>query len=147
MQEGLKWHRAGRQALAVDRYQAAVEADPSFYEAYFNMGLAAFQTAGWQLSLSSFEMAMALRPDSVDAHYNFCIALQKANYPQDALHELKLLAVKEPNGTRAHLALGNLYDQIFRDPGKARVHYEKVLQLEPRHPKAGKIRIWLSRRQ
>jgi Tfp pilus assembly protein PilF len=142
--EGLKWHRSRRQALAVEQYQAAVQADPAYYEAYFNMGVAAFETADWQLCLASYEMAMALKPESLDVRYNFCVALQRANYPLDALRELKTLLQKNAKEARAHLAIANLYDQVFRDPKQAREHYIKVLELDPRHPEAQRIRLWLS---
>ena len=66
--EGLKWHRSGRQALGIERYQAAAEADPSYFEPYFNMGVAAYETADWQLCLVSYEMAMALNPERSEEH-------------------------------------------------------------------------------
>jgi Flp pilus assembly protein TadD len=48
-----------------------------------------------------------------------------------------------PNETRAHLTLGNLYAQELQDKSRARAHYLRVLELNPRHPEATSIRYWL----
>jgi Flp pilus assembly protein TadD len=39
--------------------------------------------------------------------------------------------------------LGNLYAEQLRDIPRARQHYNKVLQLDPRNPQAQSIRYWL----
>ena len=144
LSEGLKWHRAGRQAVAIQHYQAAAKSDPSYFHAYYNQGLAAYQMADWQHSLYSYEVALALQPDHADAQYNFCLALKQANYPLDAVHELLRLLQNHPNHDGAHLTLGNLYAQQFNDYKKARMHYSKVLEIKPRHPEAARIRYWLA---
>jgi len=52
------------------------------------------------------------------------------------------LLVTYPNEARAHLTLGNLY-AILRQPARAREHYVKVLEIDPRNPQAPNIRDWL----
>ena len=81
---------------------------------------------------------------AVDARYNFALVLKQANYLADAVNELERLLASYPNETRANLALGNLYAQQFHQPAKARQHYLKVLEVDPRHPQAGAIRYWLA---
>jgi hypothetical protein len=49
-----------------------------------------------------------------------------------------------PNDARGHLALGNLYAQQLHQPAKARDHYLRVLETDPRNPQAEAIRRWLS---
>lgn len=144
LNEGMKWHRAGRQAVAIQHYQAAAKLDPSYFHAYYHQGLAAYQTADWQHSLYSYEVALAIQPDHADAHFNFCLALKQANYPLDAVNELQKLLQAHPDHDGAHLTLGNLYSQQFNDFKKARIHYSKVLELKPRHPEAARIRYWLA---
>jgi Tfp pilus assembly protein PilF len=70
--------------------------------------------------------------------------LLQSNYPIDAANELEKVLASEPNDTRAQLALGNIYAQQLRQPAKARQHYLKVLEVEPQHPQAVAIRIWLA---
>ena len=89
-------------------------------------------------------MALAIQPDSIDARYNFALALKAGGYVPDAVNELKKILVREPDEVRVHLALGNLYAQKLREPNEAREHYLKVLELDPGNPSAAEIRNWLS---
>ena len=142
--QGVKEQKAKRISQAIGEYQKATKADPAYFEAYYNLGLATYESGAWQQSLSVYEYALALRPDSVDARYNFALALRKAGYPQDAAVELARLLQNNSNETRAHLALGNLFAQQLNQPQLAREHYLKVLNSDPRHPQAAEIRYWLA---
>jgi tetratricopeptide (TPR) repeat protein len=141
---GVKDQRDGRLTPAVTEYLAAVQADNSFFEAHYNLGLAAFELGHLSRSLSAYEYALSIKPTHLDARFNFALALQKANYPRDAANELEKLLADYPGEARAHLTLANLFAQQLGQPAPAREHYLQVLQLEPRHPQAGAIRFWLS---
>ena len=39
--------------------------------------------------------------------------------------------------------MANLYAEQLKQPQLAREHYSKVLELDPNHPKAERIRLWL----
>jgi len=135
--------RAGRLSEATQAYQAATQTDPAYFEAYYNLGLASAQAGHLAESLVAYETALALMPDSRDAGYNFALALKEAGFHLDAVSELEKLVSKQPNDTRGRLVLANLYAQQLRQPAKARPHYLKVLELEPRHPQADSIQRWL----
>jgi Flp pilus assembly protein TadD len=141
---GLEAQKSNRLPEAIQQYRLATQMDPAFFGAYYNLGLAASDTGNFSTALSAYEKALALEPDSVDARYNFALTLRKAEYPVDAANELEKLLAKSPNEARAHLALGNLYAQLFHLPSRARPHYLKVVELEPRNPQAGAIRFWLA---
>jgi Flp pilus assembly protein TadD len=87
---------------------------------------------------------LALQPDSINARYNFALALKQGNYAHDAARELERILEAKPDEVRAHLTLGNLYAQQLDEPYKARLHYLKVIQLDPRNPQAPAIRYWLA---
>jgi tetratricopeptide (TPR) repeat protein len=142
--EGVKAQSAHRLEEAVQAYRKAIQMDPSYFEAHYNLGLA--QAALGQLAgaLASYEDALAIEPQSLDARYNFALTLRQANYIPDAVAEFKKVIKTYPNEARAHLALGNLYSQHLNEPALARTHYLKVLQVEPRHPQAAAIRYWLA---
>jgi tetratricopeptide (TPR) repeat protein len=125
-------------------YRLAARLDPSLFEAQYNLGLAATEAGNLSLALTAYENALAIQPTSLDARYNLALVLKQANYLTDAVNELERVLASYPNETRAHLALGNLYAQQFGQPAKARQHYRKVLEVEPRHPQAGAIRYWLA---
>jgi tetratricopeptide (TPR) repeat protein len=142
--QGVKEQKAKRLSQAIAEYQKATKADPAYFEAYYNLGLASSESGAWQQSLGAYEYALALQPDSVDARYNFALALKKGGYPQDAADELQTILQKNPNETRAHLSLANLFAQQLNQPQLAREHYIKVLNTDPRHPQAAEIRYWLA---
>lgn len=142
--EGIKAQQSGKPAQALAAYQKATQTDPAYFEAYYNQGLAAYGMANWKESLIDYEHALAIKPGSVDARYNFALALQQANYPRDAGDELLEILNENPSEVRAHLLLANLYARQLNQPKLARQHYLKVLETEPRHPKAAEIRYWLA---
>lgn len=142
--QGIQAHRSGQYAQALAAYKAAVREDPSFFEAQYNLGVAAFDAGSWSEALVAFEQALALRPEDSSARLNFALSLDRANYPADAAQELELLLVRAPGSIDAHATVANLYAEKLADNDKARVHYTKVLQLNPRHPQAEAIRRWLT---
>lgn len=143
--KGLDAQRDGRFMEALQAYQAAVDANPAFFEAYYNFVVAALQLGRVRDALRMSEYALALRPDSKDARFNFALSLRRAGYFQDAAEELEQLLRRHPNDTRAWLALGNLYAQQLGQPERARQCYQRLLALEPGHPEAEAVRYWLSR--
>lgn len=141
--QGQQAHRANRLPEAAQAYRQAMQADPSYFEAHYNLGLVAYRSRSFRQSLTAWENALAIQPESVDARYNFALALKAANYPVDAADQLKQVLAADANETRAHLVLGNLFAEQFNDPAQARAHYLKVLEQDPRHPQATAIRFWL----
>jgi len=129
---------------AMKGYQQAAETDPSWFEAQYNFGVLSYRLRNFQPALAADEMALAIRPDSVDARYNFALALRAAGYVPDAVNELEKIVKANPGEARAHLVLGNLYAQQLHDTSRARQHYLKVLELDPANPQATDIQFWLS---
>jgi tetratricopeptide (TPR) repeat protein len=129
---------------AMQDYRNATQLDPSYFDAYYNLGLVAARTGANMAALRAYEFALAIRPKALDARYNFALLLRQAGYPQDSANEHNLIVAAYPNDSRAHLALGNLYAQQLNQPAKARVHYLKVLETDPRNPQAASIRYWLA---
>ena len=142
--QGVKAHQARRLPEAIQAYRTATRQDPSLFEAHYNLGLVATEAGNLPLALAAYENALAIRPRSLDARYNLALVLKDARRLNDAVRELQRVLAYYPNETRTHLALGNLYAQQFGQPAKARQHYLKVLELEPRYPQAGSIRYWLA---
>ena len=141
---GLKAQQEGRRAEAIREYQAAMRTDPAYFDAYYNLGLAALDNGDSRLALWAYEIALSIKPDSADARYNLGLALKAGGFHLDALEQLEKAVQAAPGDARPHLSLANLYAQQFRDNSAARRHYQKVLELNPRHPEAPKIRYWLA---
>ncbi len=142
--QGSRAHQAGRLAEAVQSYENAIRLDPAFFQAYYNLALAAAANGNLSQALTAYETALAIRPDSLDARYNFAVMLKQANYILDAEKQLENLLADHPNEARAHIALANIFARQLRQPAKAREHYTKALELDPGSPQAPAIRYWLS---
>jgi len=142
--QGVKLQEERRYTDAVQAYRRAVQADPAFFDAQYNLGLAAAESGSTALALSAYETALTLEPESLDARYNFGLVLKQAGYIPDAVAQFEKILAQYPNDARTHLALGNLYAQQLRDNAKARQHYQAVLAVAPQSPQAGAIAYWLS---
>lgn len=144
--EGVEHHKGNRLGAAMDGYKRALRADPAFFEAQLNLGLAANQSGDLPLALAALEDAARLKPDSAEARYHFAIALQRAHYPLDAIEEFKRAIALAPEDARAYFGLANLYAQTLNNPAQAEPHYRKVIALQPNHRQAAQIRAWLAQR-
>ena len=141
--------QAEKWAEAEQYYVAAAAADPSWFQAQYNAGVIAHRLHDYSVALPRYELALANQPDSgnadsVNARYNFALALRSTGYSLDAAEELKKILAVKPDEIRAHLALGNLCAQSLHDVAQARQHFLRVLELQPDIPQAGDIRFWLS---
>lgn len=125
-------------------YQTAVQLDPAYFEAQHNLAVAALNLGNLPVALSASENALALRPDSTSARWNYVIALQRGRYAADAAEELEKYVAVERSNARASLMLAGLYALDLGEPDNARPHYEHVLAVDPQHPQAESIRQWLS---
>lgn len=141
---GVQEQQAKRLPQAIQSYRRAAQLDPAFFDAHYNLGLAATQNGNLPLALAAYETALAIEPESLDARYNFGLVLKQAGYVFDAVTQFEKILAKYPNDGRAHLALGNLYAQQLQDPARAREHYMAVLSIAPQSPQAGAIRYWLT---
>jgi tetratricopeptide (TPR) repeat protein len=143
--EGWRAQQAKQLAEAAAAYRKAIQLDPGYFDAYFNLGAVSVQSGNVAAGLAAYETALAIEPDSSAARFNFAVALSK-NYPMDAASEFEKLLAKsptDPNAIWAHFAVANLYANQLRQPAKAREHYEKVLEMSPNFSQAGMIRNWL----
>lgn len=141
--QGQEAQRARRMSEAIQHYRRAVSADGSYFEAHYALGRALFETRSFKASCAEWETALAIQPDFSDARYNFAFTLKAAGQYRDAAAELEKLLALHPDEARAHLTLGNLYAEQLGDKPRARLHYNRVLELEPRNPQAQAIRYWL----
>jgi tetratricopeptide (TPR) repeat protein len=142
--DGRRAQQAHRLADAINSYRAAIQQDPTYFEACYNLASANAEAGDLPGAITAYESALAIRPDSLDAHYNLALVLKQNNDFTRSVSEFEKLLEKYPNDSRSHLALGNLYAQQLHDPAKARQHYLKVLETDPHNPQASTIRFWLT---
>lgn len=141
--EGSQAQQAGQLSESAEDYRQAIQADPGYFDPYYNLGVVSVRSGNVAQALEAYETALAIEPGSHDARFNFALALKEANYPVDAANELEKLVAKFPNDAYAHYALGSLYAEQLRQPAKARQNFEKVLEIDPSVPQADAIHDWL----
>jgi tetratricopeptide (TPR) repeat protein len=141
--EGLRLQERYQLKEAIEKYRAAIRVDPSSFDAYYNLGVAAFEAGDLPQTLTAYEHALAVDATSRKARFNFAITLERAGYPHDAAQELERLVADHPTETRAQFNLAHLYADKLNDPQRAKAAYLRVLELDPQHPQATAVRYWL----
>lgn len=144
LQEGQQAQRDRRLTAAVQAYRRAITLSPDMFEAHYCLGLAAYELRDFSAAAQAWATALRLRADSADTRYNYALALRaEAKYAQ-AITELEQLVKLHPDEARGHLMLGILYSERIIDVPRARLHFNRVLQLDPQNSQAPAIRSWLA---
>ncbi len=67
-EQGLEYSRRQQWDLAIQAYRRAVQINPSFVEAWTNLGYAYRKVKDYGRSVEAYEQALRLRPDYAQAH-------------------------------------------------------------------------------
>jgi tetratricopeptide (TPR) repeat protein len=141
--EAERARRAGDMTQSILAYKDAIDADATYFDARYGLGLVEIEMRDYPAALESLYRALTLNEDSVEARYAFAWTLQKRGYTEDAVHELAKLLTQHPDDVRAHLLLGNLYAGKLGSNKLAREQYTQALALDPNNAQASRIRAWL----
>ena len=148
--EAASWFKKGNRAFqrndyeeAVEAYEKAVIEDPAYFEAYFNLGLAALRGGNASKALPACELALAIQPNHRDSRYNLSLALEKLNHFRDAARELETLLKENADDTQILMRLGNLYSEPLQRPVRTREVYSHLLKLSPGSPESRTAQRWL----
>jgi len=141
---GMAALKAKNYRLAMTEFATAVTADPAYFEAHYNLGYAAQQNRDAARAAEAYERALSINPTHAEVRYNFAFALNDQKCWYDALVELDKVLAADPAHVSAHLLSAGIYADSAKDKALARQHYQRVLELEPSHPRAASIRDWLT---
>ena len=81
---GMLQARAGRHAKAVESYQEAVNLQPTFAEAWFNLGVALAEQGDRIRAATAYQKAIAIRPHYTKALFNLLALLHATGEEADA---------------------------------------------------------------
>jgi len=136
-------HKLNQLDEAIVNYQKVLGLDPSFQQAHLNSAIA-YQAKGQiKKALTSYELALAINPLSRESRYGFAQSLHRSKFYVDAAREFEKLIEVYDTYLPGHLELAIIYAGKLEMPGRAKVHYRRVLELNPQHPEAAVIREWL----
>ena len=66
-------------------YRQAIESDPRYALAYFDLGNVLDETGRLKEAIACYQTAIMLAPTYADAHYNVALAFEKIKQPRKAL--------------------------------------------------------------
>lgn len=141
--DGVNAYRAGKLDYAIEYFSSAVQQDPSWYEPWYNLGVIYLRTRQPLKALNAIEHAISLRPENIELHYHLGQALTNSGYIPDAIEEFQKVLNLKPDHVGVHFALASIYEKELQNISSARVHYSRILEIQPAHPQSTNIRYWL----
>jgi tetratricopeptide (TPR) repeat protein len=130
-------------ADAISEYTKVIAADPSYFLAYYDLGIAYASIGQPDRALDNYELALMADPNYVNARYNYAVQLQALGYTDDAVAQCKKILAVNPNDATTHWLLGRLYARDRATRAEARDHYQQFLKLAPNSELTRDTRRWL----
>ncbi len=99
-------------------------------QTYLSQGLSFARQSRWQEAIDSWQQAITIEPNLIEAHFNMGIAFRQLGKKQEALNKYQQVLAINPNHGMTYFSLGNLlfeeknFDQAF-------TCYSKAVQLDP----------------
>ncbi len=136
---GLLRGQAGDFAGAVKAFKQALEIQPNFAEAHYNLGLALLADSGnmpaWKEALAQFRAALAARPKYFQAQRMAGVALLESEDANKAIPELKAALSLKPTSAEVHFDLGRALEAAGNS-SEAYVQYAAALKERVPYPEA-----------
>ncbi|OIP76654.1 MAG: hypothetical protein AUK48_05530 [Oscillatoriales cyanobacterium CG2_30_44_21] len=120
---------------AIACWLTAIDWDPDYIDAYYNLGTAYNQLQDYERSAQAFEQAIKIKPNYPEALYNLGLTLVRLNRLNDALQSYQKALEISPDDIDIHLAIGSVYfKQKQFKPSLAA--YESALAINPKSSSA-----------
>ena len=132
---GLLYFREGKISEAIADYQKAIERDPLYYDAYYELGNIAYQAGDLPKAATLFTKAYELNPQYTNALNNLGGAYMRMHEWKKAIDTLKKLLAQNPVFTEGYYNLAVAYEQTGRFNDAAQM-YQSALDLNPDDPDA-----------
>lgn len=123
-------HSAGNLDLAIELYQATLEADPEEFRALNNLATIHEQLGRKDEAEALYQQALALQPELANIHYNLGHLYQKYGHREQAIECYQTALQKDPEHIAAAYNLGNILFELNR-LAEAEIAYRRVLQSNP----------------
>lgn len=143
--KGKIYESLGNFKLAESSYQTAIEMDANYYEAMIQLGWLYAQRQN-DLALTYYNSAIAIRPNSLEAHRNKGLYNHfSGNYVEARQSFFKMLEI-DSSFEEAYFNLGNTYIGVYRDDypeytrdtivERAIEYFQKAIDLNPNYIQA-----------
>ena len=127
---GLAYLKLGKNDVAIEHLNRAVELEPGFAEAHGNLGVAYSGTGQHIKAIEHLNRAIELEPGLAGAHVNLGNAYKRLGKPDHAIKHLDRAVALQPDLAGAHVNLGAIYSELGRYSLATR-HLQKAAKLQP----------------
>jgi serine/threonine-protein kinase len=127
------WHNNGRIEDATALLRKAVEIDPSFVNAHYDLGILYWQTGQHEEAAKAFRAVTQLTPRDAYAHQHLGLELAMTGRPAEAIDELKAAIALRPSEYPLHMDLG----AMLRSQGRLEEAADSFRQATTIKPQAG----------
>ena len=124
---------AGDSAAAIGKLNHAVQADPTFADAYLLLGITEFKRGNTAAAMQYDLQALKLQPHSYSAHYNLALAYLREHRFNEGRAQLEQAVRLDPNQPDAAYDLGIVLLE-HGHPAEAMVHLTRAQKLNPQRP-------------
>lgn len=135
--KGRLYKETGDTTLACSSYQTAVEVDPTYYDAYIEVGLLYYQRKH-QLAKEYFSSAIELRPRLVEPRYNLAMYYQETGSKVKNNYKLAFdcydsIIALEPTFAAAYFNKGFIQLEYLQDYNAGIIEFTKAIEQLPNY--------------
>ncbi|MDD8032084.1 MAG: tetratricopeptide repeat-containing serine protease family protein [Acidobacteriota bacterium] len=116
-------------------FQKAVEKDPNYADAYFQIGYCYGQLKQYNDAIKAYKQAIRIKPDYAEAHCGLGAAYGNLGRSSEAIESLKQAIRIKPDYAAAHCNLGLAYGNLGRR-SEAIESYKQAIRIKPDHAEA-----------
>lgn len=129
MQAGVEAHKQGKFDVAIQEFRKATESDPTFPQAFLDLGEVLQETHDYPAAIAALKRALELDPELDEAHLQLGYALLTLGYAEEAIphltrvHALEALGIAQIETGRYEEAIANLSVALAKHPGNPDLLY------------------------
>lgn len=109
LESGNRYRDQGKFREAAIQYANAVQVDPRFAEAHYQLGETYLKLKDYQRAFAELSRTVELTPNNYSAHLELANLLIVNRQPKDAEPHLDILREKQPDSPDTHIAWANFY--------------------------------------
>lgn len=135
--KGRLYKETGDTTLACSSYQTAVEVDPTYYDAYIEVGLIYYKRKH-ELAKEYFNSAIELRPRLVEPRYNLAMYYQETGYKNKNNYKAafdcydSIISI-EPTFAAAYFNKGYIALEYLQDYNEGALQFSKAIEYLPNY--------------
>jgi len=130
LESGQRYFKKGKYAEAVIQFGNAIQADPGFADAHYELGRAYVKLQQWTPAYQEYSRAIELEPEDYSARLDLANLLIAAHQFQDAQVQTDFLLEKRPDRPEVHTTAASLFT-LEEKLDSAMSEMQKAITLAP----------------